>query len=107
MPEATQPTMATSAAAAPEKKAKEKSRYGVERRTRQGQTVREALKTKVKAARTDGSPEKLKAAIKALDKAAEKKIIHKNAAARRKSRLLKAVAKAAKTPTAQAKKAKS
>ena len=33
-------------------------------------------------------PEKLRLAIKALDKAAEKGIIHKNNAARRKSRLM-------------------
>lgn len=34
-------------------------------------------------------PEKLKLAVKALDKAAEKGIIHKNNAARRKSRLMR------------------
>lgn len=34
-------------------------------------------------------PEKLKQAVVALDKAAEKGIIHKNTAARRKSRLMK------------------
>jgi small subunit ribosomal protein S20 len=33
-------------------------------------------------------PEKLKQAVKAIDKAAQKGIIHKNAAARRKSRLM-------------------
>lgn len=36
----------------------------------------------------------LQVAVKALDKAAEKGVIHKNAAARRKSRLMKALNKA-------------
>ena len=40
------------------------------------------------------SKEELLKAISALDKAAEKGVIHKNAAARRKSRLMKALNKA-------------
>jgi small subunit ribosomal protein S20 len=37
----------------------------------------------------EADPEKLRLAVRALDKAAEKGIIHKNNAARRKSRLMK------------------
>lgn len=39
-------------------------------------------------------------AVKALDKAAEKGILHKNNAARRKSRLMRQLAKIEKTETA-------
>ncbi len=57
--------------------------------------VRSELKTRTKAAvaaaGTDAAPEALKAAIKKLDKAATKGVIHPNAAARRKSRLTKRV----------------
>ena len=57
--------------------------------------VRSELKTRTKAAvaaaGTDGSAAALKLAVKKLDKAATKGVIHKNAAARRKSRLMKRV----------------
>ncbi|MDQ2987007.1 MAG: 30S ribosomal protein S20 [Armatimonadota bacterium] len=59
-----------------------------------------ALKTFIKKARlaigTDASSEAVSMAAKKLDKAAERGIIHKNQAARRKSRVMKAAAKAAK-----------
>ena len=42
----------------------------------------------------DGAKEEIVKAISALDKAAGKGVIHKNNAARRKSRLVKALAKA-------------
>ena len=61
--------------------------------------VRSELKTRTKAAvaaaGTDGATDALKAAVKKLDKAATKGVIHKNAAARRKSRLMKRVNSAA------------
>lgn len=61
--------------------------------------VRSELKTRTKAAvtaaGTDGAPDALKAAVKKLDKAATKGVIHKNAAARRKSRLMKRINSAA------------
>ena len=61
--------------------------------------VRSELKTRTKAAvaaaGTDGAVDALKAAVKKLDKAATKGVIHKNAAARRKSRLMKRVNSAA------------
>ncbi len=57
--------------------------------------VRAELKTRVKAAQaaagTDDSAEALRLAIKRIDKAAQKGVIHKNAAARKKSRLTKAL----------------
>ncbi len=59
--------------------------------------VRSALKTSskgVSAAEGDSAQELLLAAARELDKAASKGIIHKRAAARRKSRLAKRVAAA-------------
>ena len=57
--------------------------------------VRSELKTRVRnavnAAGTDDGAATLTEAVKKLDKAAGKKVIHKNAAARRKSRLMKRV----------------
>ena len=68
------------------------------RRRERSLSTKSALKTHVKkvrvaAAGADPAPavEVLKAAVGALDKAAERKIIHKNQAARRKSRIAKAV----------------
>ena len=57
--------------------------------------VRSELKSRMKAASNsigeDGSEDKVAAAIKKIDMAAQKGIIHKNAAARQKSRLMKKV----------------
>ena len=59
--------------------------------------VRTELKTRVKTAvraaesGTTDSPDALRLAIKRIDKAAAKGIIHKNQAANRKSRLMKRV----------------
>lgn len=55
-------------------------------------------KTKEAVAKNDleAAKEELKKAIKALDKAAEKNVIHKNTAARKKSRLNKIVKAAVK-----------
>jgi small subunit ribosomal protein S20 len=62
--------------------------------------VRTETRTFVKAARAqinegelDTAKESVAVAVRALDKAAEKGIIHKNNAARRKSRLLRGLAK--------------
>jgi small subunit ribosomal protein S20 len=58
--------------------------------------VKSELKTRVKvalgAAGTDDGGDALRLAQKRLDKAASKGVIHKNQAARRKSRLMKAAA---------------
>jgi small subunit ribosomal protein S20 len=68
-----------------------------EARRLRNKAVRSELKTRgkqaVRAAEqgTDDAPDALRLAIKRLDKAAAKGVIHKNQAARRKSRLLKRV----------------
>ena len=59
--------------------------------------VKSKIKTMVKKARSAGEEEvkqAVSAATSVIDRAAEKGIIHKNAAARRKSRLMKATSKA-------------
>lgn len=80
------------------KSAKKDLRRIAKRRVRNTQT-RSSLKTYVKKARTaiatgEGatSVEALRLAVKALDKAAQRGIIHKNQAARRKSRIAKQLA---------------
>lgn len=64
------------------------------KRRARNQATKSALKTFVKKAKAaePGAPA-VTQAIKALDKAAERGIIHKNQAARRKSRLMLAVKK--------------
>ena len=54
--------------------------------------IRSELKSRVKAALNGGDDDTVRAAIKRIDTAAQKGIIHKNAAARKKSRLMKRVA---------------
>ena len=80
--------------------AEKRNRQAQKRRTRNVQ-VRTGLKSSVKKAReaiVQADPAAAKqavaAALRTLDKAASKGIIHKNAAARRISRLAKAAAKA-------------
>jgi small subunit ribosomal protein S20 len=84
------------------KASKKDLRQGAGRRART-QGTKSALKTYVKKVRTAAAgqgpapvAEALKAAVSALDKAVERKIIHKNQAARRKSRIAKAANAAAK-----------
>jgi len=66
-----------------------------EKRALANKAVRSQMRTFTKkaleSAGTDTSTEDLRLAIKHIDKAASKGIIHKNAAARKKSRLTKAV----------------
>ena len=68
--------------------------------------VRSELKTRVKRAVTlaeegaETSTDAARLAVKRLDKAAAKGVIHKNAAARRKSRLMKRIARAGATEQA-------
>ncbi|HKP54433.1 MAG TPA: 30S ribosomal protein S20 [Chloroflexia bacterium] len=73
-----------------------------ERKRMRNKPVRTALKTYVKMANTrvatadiDESADAVVRAISALDKAANKGVIHRNQAARRKSRLMKRFNKAA------------
>ncbi len=56
---------------------------------------RSAIKTAVKKARQEPTAESVKAASAALDRGAHKGLIHRNAAARKKSRLARRLAKAA------------
>jgi small subunit ribosomal protein S20 len=76
-----------------------------ERKRLRNRAVRSSVRTKVAKARrlllgTDAGPnpeEDLRVAIRALDRAAEKGILHKNNARRRKSRLARMAAHLAKT----------
>ena len=69
-----------------------------ERRRVRNKATRSEVKTRVKAAVTaaqagaDNADTELRTAITRIDKAASKGIIHKNQAARRKSRLMKRIA---------------
>lgn len=71
-----------------------------EKRRLRNKAVRSELKTRVKVAKgaleqgADGANDLVRTAQKRLDKAGRKGIIHKNAAARRASRLMRAAAKA-------------
>ena len=77
---------------------KKRNRQNEKRRIR-NKGVRSELKTRVKVATTavaagdENADELVKAAQKRIDKAGAKKVIHKNAAARRTSRLMKRAAK--------------
>jgi len=68
------------------------------KRAERNKAVRSELKTRVKTAVRaadeggETAEEALRQAVKRIDKAASKGVIHKNQAARRKSRLMKAVA---------------
>ena len=71
------------------------------KRHERNKAVKSELKTRVKVALGtaedggEGAAEALRAAQRRLDKAASKGVIHKNQAARRKSRLMKAAATSA------------
>ena len=58
-------------------------------------TARSGIKSAVKKASTSGAAADQAAAMKRLDKAASKGVIHKNTAARKKSRLARAMNKMA------------
>ncbi len=65
------------------------------KRTARNQAVRSQIKTLVKKAREAGtpSPEDIRAAIRVLDSAARKGILHPNTASRKKSRLIRYAAR--------------
>lgn len=54
--------------------------------------VRSELKSRIKSAVNTGDDEAVRNAIKRIDTAAQRGVIHKNAAARKKSRLMKKIA---------------
>lgn len=68
------------------------------KRTLRNRAWKSKVKTLTKKARTLGTPEAVREAQKAIDKAAAKGILHPNAAARRKSRLMRAIRKATGSP---------
>ena len=61
------------------------------KRTKVNKVYRENLRQAVKQARKEKTAKAVKLAYSALDKAAKQKVIHKNKAARLKSRLMKLV----------------
>jgi len=75
------------------KSAKKRMRQTIAR-TLKNRPQRSAIRTAVKKAREEPTAETVKAAAAALDRGARKKLIHPNAAARKKSRLAKRLAKA-------------
>jgi small subunit ribosomal protein S20 len=75
----------------PNIKAAEKWTRQSEKRRLRNVDAKTRLKTLVKKARTSGQVEAVSLAASQLDKAAAKGIIHPNKAARKKSRLAKAV----------------
>jgi small subunit ribosomal protein S20 len=80
------------------KKSSKKDLRRTSKRTVRNKGAKTALKTyvkKVKQADAETVISALTTAVKALDKAAQRGIIHKNAAARRKSRVAKAANKLA------------
>lgn len=86
----------------PIKKSAKKYMRVTERKTLRNKVVKGVFRNAIKktreniaAADVTKAQENLKAAIKALDKAAQKKVIKKNTAARKKSRLNAAVKKLA------------
>ena len=70
------------------------------KRQEKNKAVRSALKTRIKQAdraalgSAEDTADQVRRAVKALDKAAAKGIIHKNQAANRKSKLMRRIAKA-------------
>jgi small subunit ribosomal protein S20 len=80
-------------------KSAEKRNRQAPKRTARNRIMRSGARTAVKKARTAidneamDSVEAVKAAIQTLDRAATKGVIHKNNAARRKSRLMQALNK--------------
>lgn len=86
--------------------AKKRVRASLRKRDR-NRSTRSAVKTLVSRARRPALPEaasltseEVRRAISALDKAAEKGVLHANNASRRKARLMSALAKLAPTATA-------
>ncbi len=84
-----------------------------ERRHQRNKSIRSEVKTNITRAeklifsgKADEAKEAVTAAISSLDKAAEKKVIHGNNAARRKSRLMKKLNTTLASPKAEPEKAK-
>ncbi len=86
----------------PKAKTAEKSARSALRKAERNKSIRSETKTKLTiadkeiAAKKGGAGSDVVAAISALDRAAKKKVIHPNTAARKKSRLMKKLNKASK-----------
>ena len=65
----------------------------IETKTLQNQMVKSALKTSIKKFDADKTSENYTAAVKKIDQATSKGVLHKNTAARKKSSLAKALNK--------------
>ncbi|MBN8691053.1 MAG: 30S ribosomal protein S20 [Armatimonadetes bacterium] len=86
-------------------KSSKKDLRRIAKRTEQNKGIKSALKTYIKKAKQNAkadvsaptTEEAIVRAVKALDKAAQNGVIHKNQAARRKSRLMSAINKAKKS----------
>lgn len=61
----------------------------IKKKTLRNKMIKSNLKTVIKAAGTETTPESVRLAIKKVDQACAKGIIHKNTAARKKSQLAK------------------
>ena len=76
-------------------KSQKKRNITNDKRHERNKAVKAELKTRTKRVETtlgtDDSDEAVRAAVKRIDSAASKGIIHKNAAARKKSRMMKRV----------------
>lgn len=75
-------------------------------RTENNRQKKAVIKTLLKRARVDNTPENLKAIFSALDKAVKTNLIHKNRSNRLKSRLSKGTTAMSTTPTKKASKKK-
>lgn len=87
----------------PNIKAAEKWMRQTEKRTVQNKDVKTRLKTVFKKATTSKDGELAKQVESQFDKAAKSGVIHKNKAARKKSRLAKAMAREVVAPAAKSK----
>ena len=77
------------------KSAKKRMRQTIAR-TAKNRTQKSAIKTAVKRARAETTKDNVASAMKTLDRGARKGLIHRNAAARKKSRLAKKLAASSK-----------
>ena len=101
-----QPTGKTAHVAVKSSSAEKAARVSIKKRER-NKSARSQVKTDITRAEKlifagdlEAARKAVTAAVSALDKAAEKKILHANNAARRKSRLLKKIAQAQAAPPA-------
>ena len=70
--------------------AKKRLRQSI-KRAEHNKTIRSKMKTTLKKALTDSSPDNVRVAVKAVDKAAKRQIIHQNKAARLKAKVMRQV----------------